>query len=69
MLKYIKADQKLSRDDVNALVRAFKTVDVNDPNAIRFETLPVDPDPNNPNVTLVPADGAEQVVGAAPYLR
>ncbi len=62
VLKYIKADQKLSRDDVNALVRAFKTVDVNDPNAIRFETLPVDPDPDNPNVTLVPADGAEQVV-------
>lgn len=62
VLKYLKADQKLSRGDVNALVRAFKTVDVNDPSAIRFETLPVDPDPDNPAVTLVPADGAEQVV-------
>jgi LCP family protein required for cell wall assembly len=61
VLKYIKADQNLSRGDVNALVRAFKTVDVNDPTAIRFETLPVDPDPNNPTVTLVPAAGAEQV--------
>ncbi len=54
MLGYIKADQTLSRDDVNALVRAFRTVDVNDPNSVRFKTLPVDPDPDDPNVTLVP---------------
>ena len=39
VLGYLKADQTLSRDDVNALVRAFKTVDVNDPNSVRFETL------------------------------
>jgi hypothetical protein len=43
-------------------VRAFKTVDVNDPNSVRFETLPVDPDPDNPNVTLVPAADADQVI-------
>jgi LCP family protein required for cell wall assembly len=36
VLKYVKADQNLSRSDVNALVRAFKTVDVNDPNSVRF---------------------------------
>ena len=49
VLGYIKADEGLSRDDVNALVRSFKTVDVNDPNSVRFETLPVEqyePDPN-----------------------
>jgi LCP family protein required for cell wall assembly len=49
VLRYIKADEGLSRDDVNALVRSFKTVDVNDPNSVRFETLPVEqyePDPN-----------------------
>jgi LCP family protein required for cell wall assembly len=62
VLKYVKADQNLSRSDVNALVRAFKTVDVNDPNSVRFETLPVDPDPDNPNVTLVPAADADQVI-------
>ena len=46
VLGYISADQGLSRDDVNALVRAFRTVDVNDPNSVRFETLPVEhPDP------------------------
>ncbi len=62
VLKYIKADEGLSRDDVNALIRAFRTVNVNDPNSIQFETLPVDPDPDNPNVTLVPAAAAELVV-------
>ena len=46
----IKADQALTRDDVNALIRAFKTVDVNDQNSVRFETLPTVPDPSNPNV-------------------
>jgi LCP family protein required for cell wall assembly len=62
VIGYLKADQNLSRDDVNALIRAFKTVDVNDPNSVRFETLPVDPDPENPNVTLVPAAAADAVV-------
>jgi len=62
VIGYLKADQNLSRDDVNALVRAFKTVDVNDPNSVRFETLPVAPDPDNPNVTLVPSTDADAVV-------
>jgi hypothetical protein len=61
VLGYIKADQALSRSDINALIRAFKTVNVNDTNSIRFETVPVDPDPNNPNVTLVPSADAERV--------
>jgi LCP family protein required for cell wall assembly len=62
VIGYLKADQALSRDDVNALIRAFKTVDVNDSNSIRFETIPVDPDPDNPNVTLVPSADAESVL-------
>ena len=35
---------------------------MNDPNSIRFETLPVDPDPDNPNVTLVPSADADAVI-------
>ena len=62
VLGYVSADQSLSRDDVNALVRAFRTVDVNDQSSVRFETLPVDPDPNNPNVTLVPSADADAVI-------
>jgi LCP family protein required for cell wall assembly len=62
VLKYVKADEGLSRSDVNALIRAFRTVDVNDTSSIRFETLPVDPDPNNPNVTLVPSADADAVI-------
>jgi LCP family protein required for cell wall assembly len=62
VLDYIKADQNLNRDDVNALIRAFRTVDVNDPNAVRFETLPTDPDPDNPLVTLVPGADVGAVV-------
>jgi anionic cell wall polymer biosynthesis LytR-Cps2A-Psr (LCP) family protein len=61
VLTYVKADEGLSRGDVNALVRAFKTVDVNDPNSVRFETLPVeqyDPDPNR----LVASADADAVV-------
>ncbi len=61
VLGYVKADQTLSRDDVNALVRAFKTVDVNDPNSVRFETLPVEqyqPDPNR----LIASPDADAVV-------
>jgi LCP family protein required for cell wall assembly len=61
VLGYLKADQNLSRDDVNALVRAFKTVNVNDPSSVRFETLPVDqyqPDPNR----LIASPDADAVV-------
>jgi LCP family protein required for cell wall assembly len=65
VLKYITADQNLSRGDVNALIRAFRTVNVNDSSAIDFETLPTLPDPNNPNVTLVPDDDLDVPVLAA----
>ncbi len=61
VLGYLKADQNLSRDDVNALVRAFRTVDVNDPSSVRFETLPVEqyqPDPNR----LIASPDADAVV-------
>ncbi len=61
VLGYVKADEGLSRDDVNALVRSFKTVDVNDPSSVRFETLPVEqyePDPNR----LVASPEADAVI-------
>jgi len=61
VLKYIHADENLSRDDVNQLVRAFRTLDVNDPNSVRFETLPVEQWSQNLN-RLVPAPGADAVV-------
>ena len=61
VIGYLKADQNLSRDDVNALVRAFKTVDVNDPNAVRFETLPTEPWPENNN-RLIASPNAEPVI-------
>jgi polyisoprenyl-teichoic acid--peptidoglycan teichoic acid transferase len=41
VLEYLKADTQLSRDNVNELIRAFRTVNVNDQNALRFETVPV----------------------------
>jgi LCP family protein required for cell wall assembly len=61
VLEYIHADEALSRDNVNQLVRAFRTLDVNDPNAVRFETLPVEqyePDPNR----LIASPAADAVI-------
>lgn len=61
VLGYLKADQGLSRDDVNALVRAFRTIDVYDNSSLRFETLPVEqyqPDPNR----LIASPDADAVV-------
>jgi hypothetical protein len=58
----IKADTALDRSDVNALIRAFRTVDVNDPSAVDFQTVPVAPDPANPKSTLVLAQGGQQVI-------
>src|SRR5262249_55049420 len=60
-LKYVKADQNLSRDDVNTLIRAFRNVNANDSTSVEFTTLPVDPDPNNPSATLVPSAQAPAV--------
>ena len=61
VLGYVKADQTLSRDDVNALVRAFKTVDVYNNNALRFETLPVEQWSENRN-RLIASPDADAVV-------
>ena len=62
VLKYVTVDQNLGRDEVNQLIRAFKTVNVNDPNSIEMITLPVASDPQNPNVTLVPGAGSDEVI-------
>jgi LCP family protein required for cell wall assembly len=61
VISYLKADENLNRDDVNALLRAFKTVDVNDPTSVRFETLPVEAYPPDPDRLVASAD-ADQVV-------
>ena len=62
VLKFVTVDQALGRDEVNELIRAFKTVNVNDPNSLEMITLPVAADPQNPNVTLVPGAGSDAVV-------
>jgi LCP family protein required for cell wall assembly len=62
VLKYIHADQSLSRDDVNELVRAFRTLDVNDPNSVTFETLPVEPWPQDNNRLIPSQPDADQAV-------
>lgn len=41
VLQYLKADTGLTRENVNELIHAFKTVNVNDQNSLRFETVPV----------------------------
>jgi len=40
VVKYLKVDQGLSKDDMLSLVDAFRTIDPNDPNALGFQTLP-----------------------------
>ncbi len=61
VLGYVKADEGLNRGDVNALIRAFRTVDVNDTSSIRFETLPVEPYQPDPN-RLVASPDADAVI-------
>jgi LCP family protein required for cell wall assembly len=49
VLGYLKVDSGFGRGDADALIRAFRTVDVNDTNAVQFETIPTttyEPDPN-----------------------
>ena len=58
----IKADDGLERGDVNALIRAFRTVDVNDPNAVQFQTVPTTPDPSAPLSRLVLGAGAQEMI-------
>lgn len=40
VISFLGLSQGVGRDQVNELVRAFRTVDVNDPNSIEFATLP-----------------------------
>ncbi len=40
VVKNLTADQGLSRGDVNQLIRAFRTVDANDPGSVEMVTLP-----------------------------
>ena len=62
VLTYLRLDEGVGRDEVNALIKAFRTVDVNDPDAVRFETLPVTPNPADPVSSLALADGAEDMI-------
>jgi LCP family protein required for cell wall assembly len=62
VLKYLKADQKLGRDEVNSLIRSFRTINANDQTAVQFVTFPTLPDPDNPTVTLVPDPDADPPV-------
>jgi LCP family protein required for cell wall assembly len=39
-LPKLKADNSLSRDDINKLIRSFRKVDPNDPNSLQTVTLP-----------------------------
>jgi hypothetical protein len=61
VLKYLKVDQALGRTEINDLVKAFKTVDVNDPTSLEMITLPVVADPDDPN-RVIPGDGSDAVV-------
>ena len=64
-LQYMKLDQGVGRDQVNQLVKSFRTVDVNDPTSVRFETIPVinDPAPSSSlGSTLVLGDGAQAML-------
>ena len=61
VLQYLKLDEGVGRDEVNALIKAFRTVDVNDPNSVQFETIPSAVNPADRN-TLVPAEGSDEMV-------
>ncbi|MET0627251.1 MAG: LCP family protein [Acidimicrobiia bacterium] len=62
-LQYMKLDAGVGRGEVNELVKAFRTVDVNDPNAVRFETLPTAVNPSNAyGSTLLLGDGAQEMI-------
>ena len=45
----LTADDGLGRSDINKLINAFRSVDVNDPNSIQMTTIPWIADPVNPN--------------------
>jgi LCP family protein required for cell wall assembly len=61
-LGYMKLDVGVGRDQVNELIKAFRTVDVNDPNSVKFETVPTAVNPSNAyGSSLLLADGAQEV--------
>ncbi len=43
----LKADEEVSREDINKLIRSFRRVDPNDPNSLQMVTFPTDPGPSN----------------------
>jgi LCP family protein required for cell wall assembly len=45
-LSELKADEGLSRTDINKLIQAFRRVDPNDPNSIEMVTVPTDRNPS-----------------------
>ncbi len=51
-LAELKADEGLSRSDINKLIQAFRSVDPNDPNAIEMVTIPNDPARNGADLIV-----------------
>lgn len=49
----LKADNSLSRDDINKLIRSFRKVDPNDPNSLQTVTLPTVTGPTTPSLGSV----------------
>ncbi|MEX2100864.1 MAG: LCP family protein [Acidimicrobiia bacterium] len=55
---FLDFDEGLGRPQINELIRAFRTVDVNDPNSIEFATLPWIVNPSQAyGATLLPKPG------------
>ncbi len=59
VLAHLTADQDLDRGNVNALIRAFRTIDANDTRALDFQTLPWKP---FGSADLEPAPGYEAMI-------
>jgi LCP family protein required for cell wall assembly len=53
VLKFVQVDDAFGSSDVKALIRAFRTVDVNDQRSVEFETIPWKPNPADPLSSLV----------------
>jgi hypothetical protein len=49
----LKADNSLSRGDINKLITSFRTVDPNDPNSLQTVTLPTTPGPTTKSLGSV----------------
>jgi LCP family protein required for cell wall assembly len=65
VLGYLKADSNLSRQDVNSLIEAFRTLNVNDPTSVDFEILPYSVNPSNEfGSSLLPQQAAAGALAA-----